>query len=224
MYNRIAVKFSHTRKHPWDDFTLFDRYINKGDRVLDIGCGNGRLAGYLGGRHVWYAGVDASEQLIAIARTEHPDGEFAIADATTLPFSGAQFNAVFCIATLHHIPSTELRQRVIAEAYRVLKPGGRLIMTEWNLWGRQWWKLLAAHSVKKIAGSSGLDWGDVMKPWKNERGETVGQRYLHPFTRGELTRLLRRSGFDSVRSWYTKRGAAVSWYTGYNIVTIAKKP
>lgn len=224
VYNRIADKFSATRRYPWDDFKLFDQYVNTGDRILDIGCGNGRLAEYLSDKNVDYVGIDSSDKLIDHARQKNPKAKFKVADATTVPFSDNEFNTVFCIATLHHIPSVKLRQKVIQEAFRVVRSGGYLIMTEWNLWNKRWWKLLSRYALKKLAGKSKLDWGDVSKPWKNEQGDIVGKRYLHPFTRCELNRLLKKNGFRVEFTQYTKRGKSASFLSGYNIVSVAQKP
>ncbi len=223
IYNRIAEQFSGTRRHPWGEFTVFLAYVKSGDQVLDVGCGNGRLAGFLEQKHVQYTGVDASEALITAARPEHPHDTFQVAEAQALPFPDQQFDVVFLIATLHHIPSHALRQRVIAEARRVLKPGGYLIMTEWNLLHTQWWGLLLRYTLRKLIGRSPLDWGDVEKPWRNPQGTIMGFRYLHPFTRGSLGRLLRQGGFTPVFQRYTTKGNQSAWHRAYNLLTVAKK-
>ena len=45
-YNQIAEHFSRTRYAPWSEFGLFKEYIKDGQRILDLGCGNGRLVIY----------------------------------------------------------------------------------------------------------------------------------------------------------------------------------
>ncbi len=223
VYNSIARQFSQTRQRPWAEFELFKPYVRPGDKLLDIGCGNGRLAPFFGGKDISYTGIDASEKLIELARPQHPEADFIVADAIDIPLPDEQFDVAFLIATLHHIPSDKLRQNVASEAYRLLRPDGRLLMTEWNLWSTQWWPMLIRSAYKKVFKPSGLDWGDMLKPWKDSQGNIKGYRYLHPFTRGELTRLLRSAGFTDITHHITKKGHRAPWYRGYNIVTVAQK-
>lgn len=223
VYNRIAQQFSGTRQHPWGEFTLFEPYVKTGNQVLDIGCGNGRLAGFLEQKNINYTGVDNSAALINIAKRERPAATFMVSEATQLPFPDKQFDVVCCIATLHHIPSRELRAKLIQEAVRVLKPGGYLCLTEWNLWHTQWWSLLLRYSIKKLLGLNKLDWGDVEKPWKNQTGETQGKRYLHLFSKGSLEKLLIQNNLSLVFHRHTADGVAVPATKGFNLTTIAQK-
>ncbi|MFZ6036515.1 MAG: methyltransferase domain-containing protein [Patescibacteria group bacterium] len=223
VYNRIARHFSGTRSHPWGEFTLFEPYVKTGNQILDIGCGNGRLAGFFEQKKINYTGVDNSAALIDIAKQAHPAATFLVSEATQLLFSDGQFDVVCSIATLHHIPSRELRAKAIREAVRVLKPGGYLLITEWNLWHPQWWKLLAHYSWRKFTGQSDLDWGDVEKPWKDARGTVQGMRYLHPFSRRQMARLCTDQGCTLVYQEYTTQGVPTRWYRGYNLVTICQK-
>ena len=223
IYNRIADQFSSTRKHPWGEFELFKPLVKNNDAVLDVGCGNGRLGEFLADQQIQYSGHDISRKLIEHAEKKYPQGTFTVGEASKLPYQDGKFNIVFLIATLHHISSHELRKQVLQEAHRVLKNNGTLIMTEWNLLNRQWWPLIMQYSFKKTIGQSNLDWGDVQKSWKNSQGELLGYRYLHPFTRGGLKRLLASAGFSKISQYYTKKGQRSSWYDGFNIFSVAKK-
>lgn len=222
-YNRIAEKFAQTRKFPWHEFALFKQFVHPGDQVLDAGCGSGRLYEFLKENNLSYTGVDTSEQLINIAKKNHPAAHFTVGDILTLPFSDNKFNVIFCIATLHHIPGKKLREQAIKEFRRVLKPGGHLIMTNWNLLNTQWWLTLIQAAWQKIIGKSQLDFGDVQKPWKNQSGEVQTRRYLHAFTKGGLKRLLQTNGFTVIKQWYTRKDIASNRYTGFNLPTIARK-
>jgi SAM-dependent methyltransferase len=93
-----------------------------GERILDLGCGDGVLTKRLvdAGAHV--IGMDHSPEMIAAARTLGLDAR--IADATALPFN-AEFDAVFTNATLHWVKAQP--DAPVAGAFRALKPGGRFV-------------------------------------------------------------------------------------------------
>lgn len=99
----------------------------EGERILDIGCGTGRLTSEIAGRGRAFevVGTDRSGTMLDEARSHFGSiAEFVRADATRLPFRDATFDAVFSTATFHWIPDHET---LFAEIHRVLKPGGRLV-------------------------------------------------------------------------------------------------
>jgi len=116
---------------------LFSNYITRGDVVLDLGCGDGRLFQIFRDKNIDYTGIDISEKLIKIAKRKNPNTKFIVGDALKLPFPDNSFTKVFNIAVLHHIPSKKLRLQLLSEAKRVLKPDGLLILTVWNLWDKK---------------------------------------------------------------------------------------
>jgi SAM-dependent methyltransferase len=86
-------------------------------RVLDIGCGEGRLAGLLASHVTWF-GVDSSPaQLVA-----NPHGRLTRADMRSLPFLDGSFDEVTHLWCLYHLDEPLI---AIREAMRVLRPGGR---------------------------------------------------------------------------------------------------
>ena len=108
--------------------------LEHGMRLLDLGCGPGTISVGLaeavapGELH----GIDMEESQIDIARAAaraggHENAFFQAGDATDLPFEGASFDVVHCHALLNHAPDT---QAVLAEAMRVLKPGGLVAARE----------------------------------------------------------------------------------------------
>lgn len=93
--------------------------------VLDLGCGAGQFASLaLDGRIEVGVDVDA-RALDQAARTDRY-GELRCADAVRLPFADAQFQTVLAVSVLEHLPQPAL---ALAEALRVLRPGGRFIAT-----------------------------------------------------------------------------------------------
>ena len=122
----------------------FDRLrLAPGERVLDLGCGEGRHCHglhMLGGVEV--VGVDLDEPSLEKARAgletlppRRPDDptktSFSVADATALPFPDDSFDALICSEVLEHLPDYPA---AIKEMRRVLKPGGRLCVTVPRAW------------------------------------------------------------------------------------------
>ena len=220
-YNQIAEEFSQTRAFVWEELKPFVEYVREGDRVLDLGCGNGRLFSALEGKKITYIGVDSSQKLIEIASQKHKDvsnAKFLVVEALNLPFADESFNKVFSIAVLHHIPSLDLQLKFLNEAKRVLKPKGLLILTVWNL-GHLKPSLLLKYTILKILGKSKLDWRDVFYPWKKQNGEVIN-RYVHCFKKKELEDLVKKSGFVIKDSGYLAHGK----FKKANIYIIAQKP
>jgi SAM-dependent methyltransferase len=99
-----------------------------GQHLLDVACGPGYVAAEAIRRGALVTGVDFSAPMVALARRRHPQAEFREGDAQALPFPDASFDAVAMNFGLLHLDQPE---RALAEAARVLKPGGRCGFTVW---------------------------------------------------------------------------------------------
>ena len=102
--------------------------ITAGTVMLDVACGPGLVSAAAAARGARVAGVDFSPNMVTEARRRNPGLTFQEGDAEALPFADASFDAVVIGFGLHHFP---LPGRAIAEARRVLRPGGRLGFTTW---------------------------------------------------------------------------------------------
>lgn len=102
--------------------------VRAGERLLEIGCGEGANLHHLREAGAVRFGVDYSGARTAFARRA-TDAHTVTADATRLPFVDGAFDAVLIRDVLHHIGDVD---GVLAEARRVLKPGGRLTLLEPN--------------------------------------------------------------------------------------------
>lgn len=201
-YDEYAKEFSHSRKNFWKELEFLKTYTHAGERVLDIGCGNGRLIDVLPSSGIHYTGIDFSKELITIAQEARGEkGTFIHADALSLPFENNSFDTVFSIAVLHHIPSHAHRMRFVAEAYRVLKPNGTCVLTVWNTLQWKFMKTHVVQTLKKLCGYSPMDFGDMILPFgKNKR-----QRYVHSFTTRGLKKMFERNNFSTISIREVKR-------------------
>jgi ubiquinone/menaquinone biosynthesis C-methylase UbiE len=102
-----------------------------GQRLLDVGCGNGAAAIHLASKFdLLVTGVDVDpEQIEAAIAASHqsPSTRFLTASATQLPFRDNEFDMVFTTMTTHHIPNWE---QALQELIRVLRTGGHLIYAD----------------------------------------------------------------------------------------------
>jgi SAM-dependent methyltransferase len=105
-----------------------------GHRIVEVGCGTGRLAALLADRGATVVGVDVDAAMLAVAATRAA-GRLVRADAGRLPLPDATADAAVAVATLEF---TTDPARVLAEMARVTRPGGRLVVAVLNprsLWG-----------------------------------------------------------------------------------------
>jgi SAM-dependent methyltransferase len=98
-------------------------------KVLDVGSGNGYVLGKYAQQGARVYGVDITRTGIDLCKRrfeyQRVHGYFYVANAEALPFNGETFDCVCSMGVLHHTPDIEA---AIREIYRVLKPGGRLIL------------------------------------------------------------------------------------------------
>ena len=255
-YEEIAEDFDITRKKfLWPELMKLAEPVKDGDKILDIGCGNGRLVKAFENKKISYVGVDSSGELIELARenyvreiaklvpskardlrspsTAPRNDKWAAADILELDkLPEKDFDYVFCIAVLHHLPGEDLRLQALRQMKNKLSPDGKIILTVWNLWSQpKFLKLILKTFLEKILRNLGLmsrrcgrdpdfalrtsgDFGDILFDWKNSQGERISQRYYHAFTSQELKKLAVNTGLKIEKLYRDK----------YNYYFILHKP
>ena len=152
-------------------------------RLLDIGCGANELARRQGKGSV---GVDVFQW---------GDVDLVVEDTSKLPYDDASFDTCSILAALNHIPN---RGDVLKEAYRVLKPGGRMILT------------MIPPTISQV-------WHFLRRPWdadQTERGMKEGE--VWGLTPKAVKELLRDAGFEVTTEQ--------RFMLGINRMTIGEKP
>jgi 2-polyprenyl-3-methyl-5-hydroxy-6-metoxy-1,4-benzoquinol methylase len=200
-YEAIASDFARDRNRLfWPELIkLIERLVPKEKTitVLDVGCGNGRLLKALP-TGVKYLGLDNSAGLIKIASEQNPAPErasYQVANILELnKIKENNFDFVFCVAVLHHLPSSELRLEALKQLKSKLAPGGKLIITNWNLWSERKYRRLIWRFcfLRLFRQSHQMDFGDILFDWHGSK--TPSRRYYHAFTKKELARLCKKAG------------------------------
>ena len=128
-YDRTNAVLSVGNDYLWRIATARAVDGKPGERILDIACGTGTSTAPLAKSGATVIGVDFSPVMIAEAVKKHPKLEFREADATKLPFGDDEFDAVTISFGLRNVQQPKV---ALAEMYRVLKPGGRLVVCEFS--------------------------------------------------------------------------------------------
>ncbi len=111
---------------------IFELLLREGGlsegRVLDVGCGTGRLVAALAERGVDAAGVDSSREMLAVARRKLPGSTLLEGTAEELPFPDGSFDRVVFHLVVHLVD----REAALAETFRVLAPGGSVAVVTFD--------------------------------------------------------------------------------------------
>ena len=128
---------------PWERLIvelLEDRIAGKD--VLDVACGGGRITVPLLRRGFDVVGTDFVPEFESKIRQHEDeflgDFKFVTSDMLALPFPDASFDAVTCINALVYLRDIDEVRQCLSEMVRVLRPGGQLFITTWNLWHPLW--------------------------------------------------------------------------------------
>lgn len=198
MYSSFASEFSNTRIRPWPCVERFLSILPAGCTVLDAGCGNGRnlvaaiQAGYSA------TGFDICPELVTICA--HKGLDVSVKTIET-PIE-TNYDAILCIAVLHHLQTHEMRSKVLKQLYEALHRGGSMLLTVWS------------YETYDAKYPKTFKIGDNNVPWKSQHTEAVSDRYYYIYDRANLDMFL-----AEFQSTYPEAYIDVSWEEqNWNIV------
>ncbi|MFO7990983.1 MAG: methyltransferase domain-containing protein [Thermoplasmata archaeon] len=177
-FDEIAEHFDMTRNRPWKEVVEFLESCD--GSLLDMGCGNGRHTLTAEEMGLDVLGLDASRNLLRIA-SSRTDSDFVRGDVKELPFKGTSFDNVIYVAAIHHL--SEGSEESLSEVRRVLKWGGRVLVSSWARELDRW-------DLEE-------DEREVLVPWHRDDGEIV-ERYYRLYTLDELREEVEKSGLEVV--------------------------
>ncbi len=119
--------------------------VRAGSSVLEVCCGPGYGAGAALSRGARAVGIDFAPAMVEAAKKRYPTAAFRQDDAEALNFDSGVFDAVICAFGVNHLQHPE---KAIAEALRVLRPGGKYAFTMWCLPGKSKFHQLVLESIR----------------------------------------------------------------------------
>ncbi len=203
-YNRFGSQFSSTRQRLQPGVKKILETIQD-DSVLDLGCGNGHFLREISrrGHKQTLLGLDFSLPLLRDAESA-PGVEFREVDLSQLSAFGLQlsvdvgWDVITMFATLHHIPSNEMRLDILQTVRKLLKDDGKFILSNWQFLNSAKLKSRIQSWDKVGINENDLDEGDYLLDWRSG-GE--GLRYVHHFSAGELLGLAEQAGMRVTASF-----------------------
>jgi SAM-dependent methyltransferase len=169
-------------------------------RLLDLGCGTGRLLLPFAKRGYWTVGVDLSEEMLRIV------GQKGLAAGVTVHrvranivdlggLADGTFDYAACLfSTLGMVAGSAHRQSVVQHVHRLLRPGGTFVVHVHNRWFNFWDRAGRRWLIQDLVRSAFRAPAAGDRPVLRHDGTPAWS--LHHFTRGEIIRLLRHNGFE----------------------------
>jgi len=200
-YDTYSGEFSNTRRGIPPGMQRLLSTLPAEATVLDLGCGNGRVAGFLAENnwHSRYTGLDGSERLLTEACRiipVLPQAEFLQANLSETGWEDRltveTYDIILAFAVLHHIPSHALRLRFVQAVHRHLNRKGRFMLSNWQFLNSARLRARIQPWGKASLCVDNVDEGDYLLDW---RQGGIGLRYVHHFSDTSLAELAGEAGF-----------------------------
>lgn len=180
-YDIIAKYFSVTRVFTWKWTDNFINKLSDNSLILDIGCGNGRNTLYK--NHTIF-GMDLSIEQLKMKSQINKKNDIQ-ANMLNIPFKNNLFDSIICIASFHHLKTTDEREKCLKEIKRILKPNGKILLSVWSF-----------YQPKKTKRNFN-NYGDNIVNWNTNKKDInnnfiIIPRYYYIFKFDEIKNLLEK--------------------------------
>lgn len=218
-YKKAAQDFSDSRAYYWHGWRELLPYLENmlGEKdalkVLDVGCGNGRFGSFLVDNlpsiEIEYTGTDNNQKLLQIAETKlqktHLTTTFETQDIVETLLSESfltnnqeKYDVIVIFGVLHHIPTYQLRKKVIQKLSNKITHNGILVFTLWRFMDDQKLQKKQVDLEEADLIAKNLDKNDFLISWERE---TSSFRYCHYTNQREEEQLVDASGLELLNSF-----------------------
>ena len=184
VYEEIASHFSNTRSYKWSWVIDFLDSLKTDSVVYDLGCGNGRNMDH---GSLKFIGIDNCENFVSICKSKNLS--VINSNITKIPLNNNSADAIICIAVFHHLSSTENRIQSLLEMKRLIKPGGKILISTWSI-----------NQPQKTRRTFN-NYGNNIVLW-NSYGK-VYERYYYIFKLDEIKELIKKVGLIIINYEYS---------------------
>jgi len=175
IYNEIATRFDTSRVRIWPCVKKFLDTFQPSSLLLDVGCGNGKNMLYRS--DLIFNGIDFSIKLVEICKNKNLN--VIEASMTNIPFDNNYFDGVIVVASYHNLCNDTERKQTLDEIYRVVKPGGKVLLVVWAMEQPEDSKF---HFTKS----------DELVSWYSVESKITYNRYYHIYSKGKLVEEIKR--------------------------------
>ncbi|WP_291326152.1 class I SAM-dependent methyltransferase [Desulfovibrio sp. UCD-KL4C] len=197
----LDIEKSPETEKAWDTTIKILAKPGQTQEALDIGTGPGQLAFYLAGAGFNVTGMDISPNMISSARKKAKEMDFVInfrtGDAEKLDFADNSFDVVVSRNLIWTLPNPDL---ALKEWYRVLKPGGRIIVSD-GFWCNQTWRRFYQIPMNMLKGMLQINSRISLRFFLHYASMIKHLPLYEGVKENEVQKLMQCAGFSEVFSW-----------------------